>query len=170
MASKNLQKHPEVFDWLASITFLLLLIINQFVNHGENEIFRWLGIFSFLLALVFIFPPFFLLKKYGEGEKNKSYMHTQNLVDKGVFSVVRHPQYLGYILLTSGFILTSQNFIISVIGIAAIFFFYIHSLHEENFLRNKFGTEYEDYMKQVSGFNFICGIRRYIKRDSNLKQ
>ncbi|MCK5076520.1 MAG: isoprenylcysteine carboxylmethyltransferase family protein [Calditrichia bacterium] len=169
MTTKNLQKYPELFDWLASVTFLLLLIINQFVNHGEKEVLRWLGVFSFLLSIVFIFPPFFLLKKYGKVEKDKNYMHTQNILDKGIFSIVRHPQYLGYILLTSGFILTSQNLIITVIGITAIFFFYIHSLQEENFLRIKFGTEYEEYMKRVSGFNFIWEIWRYVKGNYRLK-
>lgn len=68
---------------------------------------------------------------------------------KGVYSKIRHPAYAAYILSYFGvfFILKSIWTLIPILIFSYIF--YDASKKEEKFLLNKFGKEYEEYMKKV---------------------
>ncbi len=52
-------------------------------------------------------------------------------------------------LFNAGFMLTSQNCFIVLLGALAIIFFYLHAIDEEKFCRKKFGEEYERYAKRI---------------------
>ena len=71
------------------------------------------------------------------------------VIKKGVFRLVRHPVYLGAILLILGLLVYSLSLSASGVWIVIILF-YIHiSRHEEKLLLRKFGKAYEDYQKEV---------------------
>ena len=71
------------------------------------------------------------------------------VITTGVFSIVRHPIYLGSILLYLGFILLSLSFLSVLIWFIIIIFYYIISRHEEKLLAQRFGSVYEEYKKKV---------------------
>ena len=75
-----------------------------------------------------------------------------------VFSLVRHPIYLGPMLLYLGFIILSMSVIAFGIWIIIIVFYVYISRYEENILIDKLGEEYEQYMHDVP--MFIPKIRR----------
>ena len=77
---------------------------------------------------------------------------------------MRHPQYLGYAFFNLALVLIKQHWILVVLGPAAIAFFYVHTLREEQFCIDKFGDEYRRYMQAVPRFNFLLGILRAVKR------
>ena len=91
-------------------------------------------------------------------------MQTNVVVDRGLYAIVRHPQYLGYMLLVLGFICLFQNPIIGALGALAIALFYGQVVREERHCIQKFGKEYEDYVQRVPRFNFILGIIRVLAR------
>jgi protein-S-isoprenylcysteine O-methyltransferase Ste14 len=84
----------------------------------------------------------------------------EELVTGGPFAFVRNPIYLGNLLLSSGFVfLAIGGFetgfkVITILLFIFIFFLqYFPVVHaEENFLRNRFGEEYENYYKSVPRF------------------
>lgn len=80
------------------------------------------------------------------------------VIRTGVFSLVRHPIYLGSMLLYLGFIILSMSVIAFGIWIIIIVFYVYISRYEENILIDKLGEEYEQYMRDVS--MFIPKIRR----------
>jgi len=82
------------------------------------------------------------------GEKRNKLM----IVRTSVFSLVRHPVYLGSILLYLGFIILSMSLIAFAIWIIIILFYYYISRFEENLLINKLGGEYLKYMQDVPMF------------------
>lgn len=83
------------------------------------------------------------------GGKNKK-VYAKTLVQEGVFAHCRNPLYLGnfLMLLGLGFIANSWWFLI--VGMPFFLFAYAAIvLAEENFLRNKFGAEFDDYCRRV---------------------
>ena len=67
----------------------------------------------------------------------------------GVFSIVRHPIYLGSILLYLGFILLSLSLLSILVWFVIIIFYYMISRYEEKLLTQRFGSIYEEYKKKV---------------------
>ncbi len=71
------------------------------------------------------------------------------VITTGVFSIVRHPIYLGSILLYLGFILLSLSLLSFLVWILIIVFYYMISRYEEKLLIQRFGSAYEEYKKKV---------------------
>nr|MDO8044153.1 isoprenylcysteine carboxylmethyltransferase family protein [Candidatus Baldrarchaeota archaeon] len=121
-----------------------------------------------LLHLV-IFAPFFVLGAWFgiSGVKEVTLRvaethRTDKIITKGVYSVVRHPQYLGGLLAHVGisFLLSSLYSLLSTPLIAVIV--YLISWKEEKELTREFGEEYEKYRKNVP--MFIPRLRKKTKR------
>jgi protein-S-isoprenylcysteine O-methyltransferase Ste14 len=71
------------------------------------------------------------------------------VIRKGVFSVVRHPIYLGEILAYLGFLILSLSLAAAVVWAIAIAFLHFISRYEEKLLLARFGEAYEAYMRDV---------------------
>jgi len=71
------------------------------------------------------------------------------MVTEGVFSVIRHPIYLGEILLYVGLLIWSISLAAGVVWVFAIVFLHYISRHEEKLMLGIFGREYERYMQEV---------------------
>jgi protein-S-isoprenylcysteine O-methyltransferase Ste14 len=100
----------------------------------------------------------------GRAPEGGSIVHTTVLVDSGVYAVVRHPQYLGFILIVFALVLMSQHWLSVISGVLGSVMFYIDVLKEEQMSIVKFGDEYIHYMQGVPRMNFILGIIRLLKR------
>ncbi|MDH5437618.1 MAG: isoprenylcysteine carboxylmethyltransferase family protein [Candidatus Bathyarchaeota archaeon] len=74
---------------------------------------------------------------------------TDKIVTTGVYSIVRHPQYLGGLLAHVGisFLLSARYSLFSVPFMVLLI--YLISRKEERELVREFGKEYEDYKKNV---------------------
>jgi len=66
-----------------------------------------------------------------------------------VFGLVRHPIYLGSILLYLGLILYTLSLASVVIWLVIIVFYYFISRYEEKILTDFFGEEYVSYKQKV---------------------
>jgi protein-S-isoprenylcysteine O-methyltransferase Ste14 len=71
------------------------------------------------------------------------------VIRKGVFSVVRHPIYLGEILVYLGLLMLSLSLAAAVVWAIAIAFLHTISRYEEGLLLARFGEAYEAYMREV---------------------
>ena len=74
---------------------------------------------------------------------------TTGVIRKGVFNFVRHPIYLGEIILYLGLLIMNLSLATVGVWIAGILFLHYVSRHEEKLLVAKHGKEYEEYMKEV---------------------
>jgi len=162
MAKRQYKFKDYIYFWLAAFVLIALLIINQFVEQGENLVFDIIGGLVLLSSVVLFFPPFLLLSKHGEIKKGDDYMHTSRVVDKGVYALVRHPQYLGYAFIGVGFALISQHWLILFLALSAFILFYLHTIQEERFCLEKFGDAYGQYVQQVPRFNVFLGLYRLL--------
>ena len=84
------------------------------------------------------------------GGKNRR-VYADTLVTTGIFSHCRNPLYVGNILILVGLGIASNSLIFMAIATPLFLFFYqAIVLAEENFLRNKFGAEFDAYCSRVN--------------------
>jgi protein-S-isoprenylcysteine O-methyltransferase Ste14 len=160
----NQRKYPYIYDLIASLLTFLILVLSNILKRGENVYLKFTGVCFLAVAAIIWVLPFIQLKKYGNVQDGRSYYETNQIVDQGIYKIVRHPQYLGYILLVIGFALLSQNWIITVLALFAISLFYIHTLNEERELTSRFTNDYLDYCQKVPRFNIVVGILKWLQR------
>jgi len=132
-------KPPKLFAWLASLVTISLIIVTQFLARGDDPYLRGTGVFVLLLAGVFIFLPFFSLKKHGRIEDGENYIQTRAVVDQGLHAITRHPQYLGYMFLACGFALLSQHWVVVLLAVVGATFFYFQAIKEERYCLAQLG-------------------------------
>ncbi len=145
------------------LSSLGMLTANILQNHGEHIFFRALGIALLLISPCFFIPPFYILAKSEKTGVSTSYMHTSILVKQSVYRIVRHPQYLGYILLNAGIMLIVQSKITIVLMIISIGAFIATAQEEEKLLEKRFGDEYVQYSHNVPRFNFLIGLAKLLR-------
>ena len=89
------------------------------------------------------------LAKAGLGIVFGEQRETPAVIRRGVFGVVRHPVYLSEVLLYLGLLLFSISLAAAAIWVVAISFLHYISCYEEKLLLERFGTEYEAYIRDV---------------------
>jgi protein-S-isoprenylcysteine O-methyltransferase Ste14 len=159
-------KRPKFFAWLASLVTISLILATQLLARGDNAYLRGAGVFLSALAAVFIFTPFVLLRKYGWAEDGKAYMQTRAVVDRGLYAITRHPQYLGYMLLACGFALLSQHWVAVLLAAVGVTLFYVQAVREERYCLAQLEELYQQYLRRVPRFNIVLGIVRLLQRSN----
>ncbi|MAT41463.1 MAG: hypothetical protein CL609_03905 [Anaerolineaceae bacterium] len=143
--------------FFAAIFTTLVIISQNYLVGLDFKFFRMTGLVILFLAVCFIFIPFFSLKKDGVPHKGDTYMQTTRVVTNGIYGIVRHPQYLGYMLLTLGFTLLTVHWITIFFALIAFFFYNRQIVFEEMELQEKYGQTYRDYCFMTPKLNFIFG-------------
>ncbi|MGE4231789.1 MAG: isoprenylcysteine carboxylmethyltransferase family protein [Bacteriovoracia bacterium] len=70
------------------------------------------------------------------------------VVKIGIYSIVRHPSYLGFVFLVVGFATCTGSMIVFLSSVIPMVIFFIMRIYsEEKMLVSHFGDEYREYMK-----------------------
>jgi len=78
-------------------------------------------------------------------------VYAEDLVTSGIFAHCRNPLYVGNILILVGLGIASNSLLfMAVFTPLFLFFWQAIVLAEENYLRNKFGEQYDAYCKRVN--------------------
>jgi len=86
------------------------------------------------------------------------------IVDSGIYGVVRHPMYLGAIIMFFSHIFLSQSWIVAIGTIVAIVCCYLIILSGDERNIEKFGDDYKHYMQKVPRMNLLLGLIRLLRR------
>ena len=116
-------------------------------------------------GMILVIAPFVMFPRRGGVSRGKSYIHTTQMVDTGIYALIRHPQYTGgiySIFLTT--LLWYPHWLFAILGVAGTIVIYIGCRQEDKHLVEKFGDTYTDYMQRVPGMNIFLGIIRAWKR------
>jgi protein-S-isoprenylcysteine O-methyltransferase Ste14 len=113
------------------------------------------------LGFFFMVSPGIYFQEKGRPQEGKTTMDTTVLVDIGTFRVVRHPMYLGGVMLMSASIMVSQHWLSAIVGIPiAVWLYIVYLPKEEKGLLIRFGDDYKRYMQRVPRLNLLLGIIR----------
>jgi len=154
------------FVWGAwSVLIVLQIILSFFLYKPGLPVLEHIGWTTLAVSAVFGWLPILAFRKKGGVSKGKSYIQTTVLVDSGIYAVVRHPQYLSFILLSLALLLLAQHWLITWFGIVAMALVYIGILPDaDQDGIKRFGDEYQRYMQKVPRINFLVGIIRLVRR------
>lgn len=155
---------------LISMVVLTIVAVGQIVlaillydTNGSSFV-RNIGWVILWVSAVFGWLPILTFKRWGGVPQRKSFVHTTVLVDRGVYSVVRHPQYLAGILICLALALIAQHWAVTVLGAIGIVIYYGDTYEEEKSALAKFGKAYRAYMETVPRVNFALGIARRVRQ------
>jgi protein-S-isoprenylcysteine O-methyltransferase len=142
--------------WLgwAFLTSACVLILAPLLNYweigllGGNREFAWLGILVMLGGLAF--------RMWSNRVLGEFYTRTlrtvvqQQLVRQGPYRILRHPGYLGMLLMWAGAGLATFNWLVIVLIVPVMLAAYcLRIAAEERMLRDRFGAEYELYRQKT---------------------
>ena len=152
---------------LASVFFISQIVVGFFllseISQNENLAYFGVGIYVFS-GLIFGMLPTFEFRKKGGVKKGKSYIHTTKIVDTGIYSIVRHPQYLTFMLWSIAGMLLFQHWIVILLGIPVLPLTYFDMIQADKDAIDKFKEDYEKYMQKVPRANFILGIIKKVTK------
>jgi protein-S-isoprenylcysteine O-methyltransferase Ste14 len=131
------------------------LVIFKVVEPNNVEALWYVGWIFWAAGVALIILPYYYLY----------YRRVKVLVDSGIYAVVRHPLYLGWIL--SIFVATiflHQHWLFVITGFSGIASVYLISREEDRFNIEKFGKNYKNYMEKVPRMNLLLGVMRRLWR------
>lgn len=118
-----------------------------------------------VLSVFLIFMAGGEFRRKGGAPEGESIVHTTVLVETGVYSVVRHPQYLGFTLIVLALVALSQHPVSVICAALGCALFYRDILREEQMSVSKLGEDYRRYMERVPRLNILRGIYRRFSRE-----
>ncbi len=130
--------------------FLLVVTSLASYNSAPLLILRYAG------WILLLFGALFLLSE-------RARRGNEGLIKTGVYSPVRHPEFLGHVFVIVSMIFFAQTAISFVTGVALLLMLWIAIVGEERKNIDKFGKEYVEYMKDVPRLNIIIGIIRRMR-------
>ena len=152
--------------WMVVLTILCIICfpINPLVLTGVLEPCYYLALsilggVVWAIGMVLVMAPIILFPRRGGVPRGKSFVHTTRLVDRGIYAVVRHPQYLGGILsIFVATLLFYPHWLFVILGIPGAVILYLSTKEEEKRLIERFGSDYLAYMQRVPRMNLVSGI------------
>jgi len=167
MPKKSFSWKDSVPVTLVTILFISQIVIGIYLVSGVSQIdvlaYAGVGLYAFS-GLVFGGLPVFEFRRKGGVKKGESYIHTTQVVDTGIYSVVRHPQYVTFILWAIAGMLLFQHWVVVLLGVPIFPLTYIDLIKADKDAIEKFGDDYRAYMKRVPRANFLLGIIRRLLR------
>ena len=141
---------------IAYIALYGILIISTIFLYNSANLARLVYAGWIILA----FGIIFLL--WSSKSRKKGHEEGIGLVESGMYAFVRHPEFLGHILIIFALVIISQHWISFIVGAILIVLLCLAMIEEERRNIEKFGNAYIDYMKRVPRINLIAGIIRQI--------
>lgn len=141
------------------------LVLSGILVTGHNQVGYIVGWVVWVFGMVLVMAPIIMFPRLGGVEKGKSFVHTTRLVDTGIYSVVRHPQYLGgifAIFMTT--LLWYPHWLFGILGVIGTAIIYMSCREEDKHLIQQFGDDYILYMQKVPRLNLLLGIIRLLRR------
>ncbi|MFC2084698.1 methyltransferase family protein [Bacteroidota bacterium] len=131
------------------IFFLIAWVIDSFVINYSTFLSQYIPLLVRIpLSVIILFCAGYIARsglKLVFGEKRDE----PSVIKGSVFSIVRHPIYLSAILLYLGLLILTFSIIATFLWGLIVLFYYYLSKYEERLLIQRFGKEYEDYIKAV---------------------
>lgn len=101
---------------------------------------------------------------HGTSGRNTDKQVAKQLNTKGIYSIVRHPLYLGNYLMWAGFLVFSFDILLFII-VSLVFWLYYERIMfaEERYLEKQFGNSYLDWSRKVPAF--LPAFRQFEKSE-----
>lgn len=145
-----------LFKYRGQFPAIIFLLSMPFIQQSSLLInLELLNILILLSFLTGFFIRFYTIgtTPYGTSGRNTKKQVAESLNTKGIYSIIRHPLYLGNYLIWLSISLYTFNPLFSVIMSLLFWIYYERIMYaEEEFLKNKFGEDFSSWSKNVPAF------------------
>ena len=147
-----LQKFPPVVSMLSLVALILAVFqIGTLDYLKEYSVIRYIGL---AVYLVFSWIQVWSFKTLGDNySQDIMIKKNHELITKGPFKIIRHPQYLCQILLDLGATAATFSYLVGFLALIEIPIYILRASMEDKLLAKHFGEKFSDYKKK-SGFMF----------------
>jgi protein-S-isoprenylcysteine O-methyltransferase Ste14 len=145
-------KYGDAGQLIIAVLFIVVWILDSFFLKYTTFLDNNIPLTAQIILGVITLGLAYYLARTGMNIVFNEVQKTPGVINKGVFGVVRHPIYLGEILLYLGLLFFRTSLAAAFIWIIAIVFLSLISRYEEKLLLARFGDEYKQYMKDVPMF------------------
>lgn len=165
---KFLEKlHPLLLSSIASVLTVAQILLAFFVHGETTEAVQWAGWICIWVAGIFGVLPVITFRLLGGVAKGESYMKTTQLVDSGIYAIVRHPQGgTAWLLICLGVMVLAWHWTSVVLGGISMLLAYVDTFKSDQECIEKFGEDYRTYMQRVPRVNFLAGLLRLVGKRS----
>jgi len=146
----------RLFSWECIIWLLVSNYTFWFVNpFGIRQVISWIFL---VISLYLLIAGVWLLRKTGKPKDTRNekslfrFEKTSELVDRGIFSYIRHPLYSSLLFLTWGIFLKNTSVVVFIVALLSSIFLYITALFDEKECIAFFGPKYAEYKKRSKMF------------------
>jgi protein-S-isoprenylcysteine O-methyltransferase Ste14 len=153
-----------IASWIATGLIIGQIILLIVLGEGDIAWIRYTGLALWLCAAVLGWLPIYEFKKYGGVARGDSYMNTTRLVDRGLYAVVRHPQFVAWPIMAVAVAAVSQHPLVMAVGAVAAVLAVVDFRKVDVPAIEKFGEDYRRYMERVPGWNLVAGVWRWLRR------
>jgi protein-S-isoprenylcysteine O-methyltransferase Ste14 len=147
-----LQKFPPVVSMLSLVALLLAVFqIGTLDYLEEYSVIRYIGL---AVYLVFSWVQVWAFKTLGDNySQDIMIKKNHELITKGPFKIIRHPQYVCQILLDLGATAATFSYIVGFLALIEIPIYIMRASLEDKLLAKYFPEKFSEYKKK-SGFMF----------------
>jgi len=145
-----LQKFPPVVSMLSLVALILAVFqIGTMDYLEEYDVIRYIGL---AVYLVFSWVQVWSFKTLGDNYSQEIMIKKNHeLITKGPFKIIRHPQYICQILLNLGATAATFSYIVGFFTLIEIPIYIMRASLEDKLLAKYFTDKFSDYKKK-SGF------------------
>lgn len=133
---------------------------------GEGMIKPIVFVISLLISIIGLVIRCYAIgtTPHGTSGRNTDKQVAKQLNSKGIYSIVRHPLYLGNYLMWAGFLVFTFDILLFLI-VSLLFWLYYERIMfaEERFLEKQFGETYLDWSRKVPAF--VPAFRQFEKSE-----
>jgi protein-S-isoprenylcysteine O-methyltransferase Ste14 len=140
--------------WILGISIAIGYSLSFSIGSTKiGRIYHWdlffvIGMIFILVGLIIRINSILTLKQQFTYTVTKIENHV--LIESGLYKVIRHPGYLGQLIIFFGISTSLSNWLSVLLMIIAVLFGYIYRINiEERFLINQMGQKYIDYQKRT---------------------
>lgn len=158
--------------WSTLITILCIicfpanpLVLSGVIEASSHLALVIIGAVVWIFGMILVMAPIIMFPRRGGVPRGKSFVRTTQLVDTGIYAMVRHPQYTGgvySIFITT--VLWYPHWLFVLLGLIGIVIIHMSCREEDQRLIQQFGENYLAYMRRVPGMNIFLGIMRLIRQ------
>ena len=149
-----------IWGCLLTLQIVLSIIFFNYLGLIIPNIIGWI---IFILAMVIGRLAINEFKKMGGVPEDKSPVYTTRLVNTGIYSIIRHPQWLTFMFYSIFLALIGQHWlnIICCLIVVSILYYETYGLDQGN--AEKF-EKYKDYIQKVPRINIFLGLIKKLYR------
>jgi protein-S-isoprenylcysteine O-methyltransferase Ste14 len=153
--------------WIAGVSLLAAWLLPGLLGADPRlQALRGVGWGIWTVAVGLIWVSILSPRGKGVAQQGENEACASITIDGGIYAVIRHPRYLGWLLVYVAVVMLTQHWLAATVAIPGMACVYLISRREDRRLVEKLGPAYELYMQCVPALNLVAGLIRLLRRSA----